>query len=237
MHWRTYEETAKEREKARSRPASASPPLGEFFALALSTAAKSETNKATIARLCIPISNCAGPAKRFNRSLQSLHGGEPKGYRRRMKAAKRLGQRRNTLSITAGIPRRPSKPWLDEHTKRNRAFADRKHGHNRVGRGVDHQPTDKDQPCLAKFRHRKDRERDRANHRVGRDVDHRYQGLRATRSGRSANGAVVRRDIDFAAVRADRHDTGAEADHRDRATTVLAAVSITDTVLSPVFVM
>jgi hypothetical protein len=118
MHWRTYEETAKEREKARSRPASASPPLGEFFALALSTAAKSETNKATIARLCIPISNCAGPAKRFNRSLQSLHGGEPKGYRRRMKAAKRLGQRRNTLSITAGIPRRPSKPWLDEHTKR-----------------------------------------------------------------------------------------------------------------------
>jgi hypothetical protein len=41
-------------------------------------------------------------------------------------------------------------------------------------------------------------------------------GLRATRSGRSANGAVVRRDIDLAAVRADRYDTGAEADHRDR---------------------
>jgi hypothetical protein len=33
------------------------------------------------------------PAKRINGSLQCLHGGEPKGYRRGIEAAKRLGQR------------------------------------------------------------------------------------------------------------------------------------------------
>jgi hypothetical protein len=78
------------------------------------------------------------PAKRINGTLQSLHGGEPEGYRCGIEAAKCLGQRRETLPITVGLSRRPSKSRLDEHAKRNRFVADRQHGDHHASRCVDH---------------------------------------------------------------------------------------------------